>query len=225
MTRAQRIRRQPATIDCIRELLILAAVTVRHMVHTLEHAFRSTAALGLHHQWVWLVDFQGFGLWHAMQGKTSITSLQAFSHHMPERLGCVLLVNPPSIFDLLLTVVKTVADARTMSKVHVLRCTPETAPAELLKHGIEESSGIPQWFAEIMRLPGKPGSLPSMECLHEGHLKALTLPRMPIDGGKQASAPSDVDENGHASADSGPLDPNEQASPAAAAAPKSSSWW
>jgi hypothetical protein len=96
-------------------------ITVRHMVHTLEHAWRFSDELGLDHQWVWIIDFNGFGMKNALEFSTSRATLSAFSKHMPERLGAVLLINPPSVFGTLLRAIKQFADARTMSKVRAQR--------------------------------------------------------------------------------------------------------
>ncbi len=44
-----------------------AAGAVRHMLHTLEHAWAAPAANGAE-RLLWIVDFNGFGMSHAMQG-------------------------------------------------------------------------------------------------------------------------------------------------------------
>jgi hypothetical protein len=155
-------------------------VTVGHMVQSLEFAFRASSALALHHQWVWVIDFTGFSFWHAMQGSTSNATLQTFADHFPERLGSVLLLNPPGLFDILLGLVKAVADSRTMAKVKILRCTPDTAGEALAAHGIPAGSGMAAYVAEALRLPGKPGHLPPTDGLDQEHLKALVMPRLPV---------------------------------------------
>jgi hypothetical protein len=179
----------PVGIDAHRRVVVYACaaraktneteVTVRHMVQTLEHAWRATEALGLHHQWVWLVDFAGFGLRHALQGRTSNAALASFSAHMPERLGAVVLLNPPGVFDLLLAAVKPFVDARTMAKVHIARCTPDTAAAVLRPHGIPPDGPIAKWMAAVLAMPGTPGSLPPLDGLDAAVMAHIALPRMP----------------------------------------------
>ncbi len=71
-------------------------ITVRHMVHALEHAWRSSDELSLHHHWVWVIDFNGFGMKNAIEFSTSRATLSTFSKHMPERMGAALLINPPT---------------------------------------------------------------------------------------------------------------------------------
>ena len=153
-------------------------VTVQHMVHTLEHAWRATDALQLAPTWVWCVDFQGFSLWNAMQGSTSNGALSAFSTHMPERLGAVLLVNPPGVFDLLLAAVRPFLDARTMSKVHIVRGDEKSIGASLEKHGIVAGAkdGLSSWLSRAMAMPGAPGNVPPDDCLDQEVLRLIRLP-------------------------------------------------
>ncbi len=153
------------------------AVTVGHMCQTLEHAWTYTEDLDLHHQWLWIVDFNGFGLSHAMQGRTSNGALAAFSEHMPERLGAVLLLNPPRIFDLLLAAIKPFLDARTMSKVHIVRCTAETAAEALVPFGVKAGSGISRFMSEVLAMDAKPGNVPSFEMLDHEVVARIGLPR------------------------------------------------
>ena len=112
---------------------------VQHMCHTLEHAWRSTDELGLHPQWVWLVDFKGFSMWNAMQSSTSSATITTFSTHMPERMGLVILINPPSIFDILFRAMRPFIDARTMGKINIVRGDSRTIAAEMVKFGIDSS--------------------------------------------------------------------------------------
>ena len=152
-------------------------VTVQHMVHTLEHAWRATDALQLHPQWVWFVDFAGFSLWNAMQGSTSNGALSAFGTHMPERLGAVVLVNPPGVFDILLAAVRPFVDARTMGKVHIVRGDERSISAALEAHGIAAGApdGMASWLSECAAMPGRPGSVPSDDKLDKAVLRLIRL--------------------------------------------------
>jgi len=153
-------------------------VTVQHMVHTLEHAWRATDALQLAPTWLWIVDFVGFSFWNAMQGSTSNGALSAFGTHMPERLGAILLVNPPGVFDLLLAAVRPFVDSRTMSKVHIVRGDEHSIGAALVKHGLLPGAkdGLNKWVSAAMALPGTPGSIPSDEGLDAEVLRQIRLP-------------------------------------------------
>jgi len=171
-------------------------VTVRHMVHTLEHAFAVLTARGREaaaaaaptaasavaaaaaspaadsapppppgSRWTWLVDFRGFGLSHAMQGRTSLSTLSTFSAHMPERLEAVVLINPPGIFDALLALLKPVLDARTAAKVHVVRPAGAGAAlraslaACLAPHGVADDAAL-DWLAAALQRDAVPANLP-----------------------------------------------------------------
>jgi hypothetical protein len=81
--------------------------TVNHVVQTLEKSFAHTQSSD---KWLWLVDFNGFGLSHAMHTKLGIGFARTFSAHFPERLGRLVLINPPRVFDLLLGAVRPFCD-------------------------------------------------------------------------------------------------------------------
>jgi hypothetical protein len=182
----------PLGIDSHRRVVVYAcsarakmnetAVTVGHMCQTLEHAWSHTEELNLHPQWLWLVDFNGFGLSHALQGRTSNAALAAFSTHMPERLGAVVLINPPRVFDILLAAIKPFIDARTLGKVHIVRCTKETAGEVLAPFGVPVGSGMSAWMSEVMGMEGKPNSIPAMDGLDQAVLKVIQLNKGPAPG-------------------------------------------
>ena len=87
---------------------------VHHVGRQLEHCFR------LGHtgsRWIWCVDYNGFGLKEALQGKLAAKFGALFSNHMPERLHKIILLNPPSVFKILLQAAKPFADQRTLNKL------------------------------------------------------------------------------------------------------------
>ncbi len=55
-----------------------------------------------------------------MQGRIGIQFALTLANHYPERLGRLILLNPPRVFDLLLAACKPFVSARTMDKV--IRC-------------------------------------------------------------------------------------------------------
>lgn len=59
---------------------------VMHMTRTLEMAWTRPEVAD---QWVWLIDFNGFTMKHAMQVKTSVAVMKVFGDIMPERVGKV----------------------------------------------------------------------------------------------------------------------------------------
>ena len=72
-----------------------------------------------------IIDFNGFGVKNAMQFATSKAVLKTFSTHQPERLGVALLINPPSVFNMLLQVLGTRTRADPVQRA--LFCTVHIA--------------------------------------------------------------------------------------------------
>lgn len=167
-----------------------AAGAVRHMLHTLEHAWAAPAANGAE-RLLWIVDFNGFGMSHAMQGawpaagsrrartptgqqpphthppahpptnagKTSNAFLSQFQAHLPERLALAVLVNPPWVFDMLLTVMRPFIDAKTMAKVKIIRPKEGALAEELKPFGVTDAAQL-QWLSGVFAMEATPGSLP-----------------------------------------------------------------
>lgn len=155
------------------------AVTVQHMVHSLEHAWAtcSREAPGAD-KLCWLIDFNGFGLKHAMSGGTASTFMTHVSTHLPERLYAAVLINPPAIFDMLLAVLRPFIDARTMSKVHIIRPKAGQVSKDLEKFGVVDPSTL-EWLEAALAMAPNPGNLPPLYPLGEavaklqlGHHKA-----------------------------------------------------
>ena len=140
------------------------------------------------------MDFNGFGLRHAMGGSTATNFLSTFSSHLPERLGAALLINPPSIFDMLLAVLRPFIDARTMGKVKILRPKPGQLAGDLAPYGVTCPRQL-AWLEKVLAMPAAPGSLPDREELGEELLPLLTPsarlePRRSAGGAGAAAAAS-----------------------------------
>jgi len=79
-----------------------AASAVAHVTCELEKGFALDGCTG---RWVWLVDMRGYTLWSSMANTASGSEMaRVFSAHYPERLGAVVLLEPPAVFQVLLTV-------------------------------------------------------------------------------------------------------------------------
>lgn len=147
--------------------------TVKHVQHYLEHAYRTAERSGLaaagEAKWTWLVDFNGFGLTHAMQGRLGISFAQLFSQHHPERLQRLILFNPPTVFSMLLTAIQPFADARTLSKVVTLRGSPSEIEAQLVAMGVfQPEAPALQWITQTLGMKATPGNMPPLpEGAHE----------------------------------------------------------
>lgn len=113
-----------------------------------------------------------------MQTNTSGATIQTFSDQMPERMGAILLLNPPRLFDVLLAAIRPFVNAKTMSKVSILRCDSSTVGACLEPHGVAADSGVSAWVARVLAMPTEPGHVPSRDGLDLDVLAALSLDGM-----------------------------------------------
>lgn len=92
---------------------------VAHVACELEKAFALPGAAA---QWVWLVDMRGYTLWSSLANTRSGAQMASvFSAHYPERLGAVVLLEPPSVFGVLLSV-SSLLDVTTVLCIH--ECPP-----------------------------------------------------------------------------------------------------
>ena len=99
-------------------------------------------------QFFWAVDFNGFGLTHSLQGKIGIGFAMTLSHHYPERLGRLLLINPPRLFDVLLGACRPFVSKRTMDKLCSIHGSADDVIAHMTTvHGFDETTT--SWFREV----------------------------------------------------------------------------
>jgi len=71
---------------------------------------------------VWVADYTGFGLRHpGLNPRFPLSLAYTFQTHYPERLGAVLCVDAPSIFEGVWNVIQPALDAKTRSKIHFVR--------------------------------------------------------------------------------------------------------
>lgn len=141
--------------------------TVKHVQHYLEHAYRTAEKKGLaapgEARWTWLVDFNGFGMTHAMQARLGISFAQLFSQHHPERLQRLILFNPPTVFSILLAAIQPFADARTLSKVVTIRGSPGEMEAQLVSMQVfEQDTPALRWLTQTLAMKATPGNLPPL---------------------------------------------------------------
>lgn len=133
---------------------------LHHVVHTVEHLFETVP--GVHHSWIWIVDFNGWGFSHAMQARVGITTGTVLSQHLPERLGLMILLNPPGVFDYFLAAVKPFMDARTMSKVKTLYADSPDKVSEALQSVYRIPEVEARWIGVASKMEAKPGNLPPL---------------------------------------------------------------
>ncbi|KAI9012246.1 hypothetical protein DFJ74DRAFT_297258 [Hyaloraphidium curvatum] len=143
--------------------------TVFHCMRFLELAWNHPASSG---QFTYVVDFRGFGIREATQARLALTWASMFANHLPERLGSLVLVNPPGVFDIFYRAGKALADSRTLDKIKIVRgSTPAEAAAKLAEFGVVEPGTV--WWLERAF-----GSDPWTK--DKEKLRAGTLPRLPV---------------------------------------------
>ena len=131
--------------------------TIAHVVSTLEQCFSHPRADGT---WIVILDFAGFGLTHALQVRLGAHFATMFSSHLPETLRFFCLVNTPTIFQMLRSLIEPFADARTMSKVKSVAGSAAEVEAQLIGFGVPARSA--RWVRDAGELPPTPGALPPL---------------------------------------------------------------
>ena len=157
---------------------------VHHVGRQLEYCF------DLPHtgsRWVWCVDYNGFGLKEALQGKLAGKFGALFSNHMPERLHKILLLNPPSVFRILLQAAKPFVDQRTLDKL-----IPVTGSTKVVIQTLRDDHSFPPtvlaWLEQALaqKLPSTLPPLPQAA-------RAMMLPSLAP--GFNFAAAADDDDN------------------------------
>jgi hypothetical protein len=140
--------------------------TLAHCVNALEKQWTSCDNLDNHgsRQWVWIVDFKGFGLTHSMNARLGIAFASVFRDHFPERLSSIILINPPFIFKALIAAIGAIADARTLAKLHQVDVTTGTHAITVLKETYNViDTNILDWLLAVFDAPhATPGTLPPL---------------------------------------------------------------
>jgi hypothetical protein len=137
--------------------------TTQHVVHFLEEMFRVHDAEPENQwhsdrtTWCWIVDFKGFGFSHAMNVRQALSFSDILSNHYPERLGVLVLLDPPSVFSILLKAVQPVVDKRTLDKIVLVQKKDyDSFLSELLPNDVK------QWVLQAVETDAKPGALPQV---------------------------------------------------------------
>lgn len=133
--------------------------TIDHVVMDLEYAFANEFAPDPEErcagQWVWIVDFNGFGLAHATNPSLGRRFVSVFDKHCPERLGCLILLDPPFVFSMLLGALRPFLDPETARKIVTVSSSDTEAE---LRAVLPED--MLTWVLEAMKREPSPGSLP-----------------------------------------------------------------
>ena len=130
-----------------------------HMAYELERLFggnNSTPG-----KYTWLLDFSGMGMFD-VSPRMATTGVAIFMGHYPERMGEILLLNPPSVFQVLYNAALPLLDAVTKEKITFLRDR-----RALEKYAAERwttDKAMADWLKVVLdadALPAKPGRYPA----------------------------------------------------------------
>jgi hypothetical protein len=136
-------------------------LTIAHCANALERTFEGEDADADPRRWVWVVDFNGYGFVHSLQARLGMAFGLLFRDRFPERLSAIILINPPTLFKMLISALGAIADARTMAKLQtVIAPTPKDAIDELRsRFGIDDADML-SWLSTAFSTPAVPGTLP-----------------------------------------------------------------
>lgn len=130
-----------------------AESSVIHMSRIMEQLFDKGAAAG---KIVWIIDMHGFG-WKDMDTSMARTAVPFFSNHYPERMGQIVLLDPPAIFKGFWDIVSSLVDPVTRRKVCMLRADK----AAYFEKYLDEAQRA--FMTAVLKTPPVPGSYPHAE--------------------------------------------------------------
>jgi hypothetical protein len=132
-----------------------------HMAFEMERLFAGNAAPG---RLVWVIDFAGFGL-RDLSPRMSATSVPMFAAHYPERMGQIVLLDPPAFFHGLYRAVLPMLDEVTRHKVVFVRgAAARRAYAEQMW---ASDPPLFAWMGEVARCRAAPGGFPERRLLQQ----------------------------------------------------------
>lgn len=126
-----------------------------HMALELERLFEGNKAPG---KYVWVIDFKGMGMRDA-NPRMATTAIPMFTDHYPERMGQIVLINPPAIFHMFWKACKPILDNVTKEKIVMLRGAKDIA--QYAAEHWQKNAAMAAWLDETMtNCKGAPGSFP-----------------------------------------------------------------
>lgn len=131
----------------------------KHMAFELERLFDGNRLPG---RIVWLIDFAGFGA-RDLNPSMALGTIPMFAAHYPERLGQLLLVNPPWLFFGLYKAVTPVMDPVTRSKIMMLRSDAARAEYADALWPEDEREPMRAWLEAQLLRPPVPCSFPDLK--------------------------------------------------------------
>lgn len=127
--------------------------SIVHMSTMLERIFEGNSAPG---KIVWIIDMHGFGF-ADMDSTMARKSVPIFQDHYPERMGQIVILDPPAPFKALWEVVSELVDPVTKRKVKLLRKDKH----EYFRRHCNEAQVA--FLEGVLRTDARPGSYPADE--------------------------------------------------------------
>mmetsp|Transcript_3868 Transcript_3868/g.11192 ORF Transcript_3868/g.11192 Transcript_3868/m.11192 type:complete len:319 (-) Transcript_3868:579-1535(-) len=115
-----------------------------HMIVTFEQAIRLMPK-GVE-QWVWVSDFAGFGMSDVDPGMAR-TFLHVSAEYYPERLGHFVVLDAPSVFNVLYKIVKPWVDPATTAKITFVGVHPAAQMRSAFKR-LSFSDELIDWLSD-----------------------------------------------------------------------------
>eukprot|EP00287_Rhodomonas_sp_CCMP768_P032059 CAMPEP_0202854826 /NCGR_PEP_ID=MMETSP1389-20130828/91203_1 /ASSEMBLY_ACC=CAM_ASM_000865 /TAXON_ID=302021 /ORGANISM="Rhodomonas sp., Strain CCMP768" /LENGTH=179 /DNA_ID=CAMNT_0049533427 /DNA_START=195 /DNA_END=730 /DNA_ORIENTATION=- len=110
-------------------------------------------------KYVWVIDFNGFGM-RDCNPRMATTAIPMFADQYPERMGQIVLINPPAAFQILWRAVKPILDPVTKEKIVLLR--GQKAIAQYSETHWRHDPAMAAWLdAAVFSTRGSPGSFPA----------------------------------------------------------------
>mmetsp|Transcript_10161 Transcript_10161/g.26373 ORF Transcript_10161/g.26373 Transcript_10161/m.26373 type:complete len:304 (-) Transcript_10161:334-1245(-) len=127
--------------------------SIVHMSTMLERIFEGNSTPG---KIVWIIDMHGFGF-ADMDTTMARKSVPIFQDHYPERMGQIVILDPPAPFKALWEVVSELVDPVTKRKVKLLRKDKH----EYFRRHCNEAQVA--FLESVLRTEARPGSYPADE--------------------------------------------------------------
>lgn len=146
-----------------------ADASFTHMSATLEKLFDGSRKPG---KIVWLIDMNGFG-WRDMDVSMATTVVPMFSNQYPERMGQIVIIDPPSGLKLIWESLTSLLDPITQRKIKMLRADKDAYFAEYCKTAAQRN-----FLQAVLKLKAVPGSLPPAEteaCVKESMFPGIGI--------------------------------------------------
>jgi len=100
-------------------------VMLRYMIFNIENAVASMDISSDVEHSVWIIDYRGFSIWSAPPLSFGISVVTTLMSYYPERLGLMVLYEPPTSLQFFWSALRPMLNSRTAKKILFLNGTEE----------------------------------------------------------------------------------------------------